>query len=444
MTRLVSMKERIRKKFREIVFSVKKRIPIPVRNGLRFIYYLLFPGKKNKVTWGEDQSESRNKKIYENVIQKFHNLFSPREIKNDDISSMRHLLSKEYKGIIIYPPTVNWRFPLFQRPHQIFRVLAEKGYLCFFCVPHPEQDGVEGLKEVQENLFLCGNVPLLHTFLKDEEVIIWATWTPHKVFYEHFPNGRLLYDFIDELNVFQGFSVSMEEDHRTLLRIADLVLTTAASLWEKVKETREDALLIPNGAYLHDFEIKSPPSPPNDLTNILENGRPIIGYYGALSEWFDYELVNDVARTCKGYNIVLIGPNYDGSIRRLLRTDNLFWLGSKEYQDLKNYLYFFGVAIIPFKVNRITHSTSPIKLFEYMAGGKPIVVTDLKECRKYRSVYIAKDKEDFISKIAIAWERRNDPEYIRLLKHEAEENSWHSRVEIVIGQLSKKLKSEDG
>jgi len=426
-------------KFGKLKSKIKKRIPFPVRNGLRYLYYLPFPEKKNKVTWGGDQSESHNKKIYDNVIRKFHNLFSPRKVKNEDVLSMNQLLSKKYKGIIIYPPTVNWRFPLFQRPHQMFRVLAEKGYLCFFCVPHPEQDGVEGLKEVQKNLFLCGNVQLLHTFLKEREVIIWATWTPHKVFCEYFPNGRLIYDFMDELNVFEGFSVSMEEDHRKLLRTADLILTTATSLWEKIKEVREDALLIPNGVYSHDFEMKSPPSAPKDLRNILENGRPIVGYYGALSEWFDYELINDVARACKGYDFVLIGPNYDGSIRQLLKTNNLFWLGSKEYKDLRNYLYFFDVAIIPFKVNRITHSTSPIKLFEYMAGGKPIVTTDLKECRKYRSVYIAKDKEDFILKIGMAWERRNDHEYIRLLKQEAEENSWHSRVEIVIGELQKKV-----
>ena len=426
-------------KFGEIASKVKGRVPVPVKNGLKPLYYRIFPGKKNKVTWGDDRSESHNKKIYEDVIQKFHSLFVPRGIKNDDIISMKHLLSKKYEGIVIYPPTVNWRFPLFQRPHQIFRVLAEKGYLCFFCVPYPERDGVEGLREVQENLFLCGNAHLLHTFLKDKEVMIWATWTPHKVFYEYFPEARFIYDFIDELNVFQGFSACMEEDHRTLLRMADLVITTAGSLWDKVKEIREDALLIPNGAYLNDFEIKSPPSPPKDLKTILEKGRPIVGYYGALSEWFDYELINDVARTCKGYSIVLIGPDYDGSVRHLLKGDNLFWLGSKEYRDLKNYLYFFDVAIIPFKVNQITHSTSPIKLFEYMAGGKPIVTTDLKECRRYRSVYIAKDKEDFILKIGKAWERRNDLEYIRLLKQEAEENSWQSRVETVIGELQKKV-----
>jgi len=221
--------------------------------------------------------------------------------------------------------------------------------------------------------------------------------------------------------------------------MADLVLTTATSLWEKIKEVREDALLIPNGVYSHDFEMKSPPSPPKDLKRILEKGRRIVGYYGALSEWFDYDLINDVARACKGYDFVLIGPNYDGSIRQLLKTDNLFWLGSKEYKDLKNYLYFFDVAIIPFKVNTITHSTSPIKLFEYMAGGKPVVTTDLKECRRYRSVYLAKDKEDFISKIGMALKRRDDPVYMRLLKQEAEENSWQSRVEIVIRELQKKV-----
>lgn len=436
--RRLSIKERLKERLDKIESRFKKGLPTPIKNHLRPLYHQLFSGNKGQIRDSLERSEDDNKKIYENLIIKFHNFFFPKEVNKRHASLMGHLLARKYERIFIYPPTINWGFHLFQRPHQIFRVLAEKGYLCFFCVPDPEPDGVDGLKEAQENLFLCGNMSLLRTFLGDKETIIWTTWTPHKIFCEYFPKSRVIYDFIDELNVFYGYSELMEEDHHALLQGADLVVTTATSLWEKVKRVRKDTLLVPNGVYLDDFKMHTPPSIPKDLVNVMKQGKPIIGYYGALAEWLNYEIINYIVQSCKGYNIVLIGPNYDGSMKQLQNAENLFWLGSKEYKELKNYLYFFDVAMIPFKISEVTNSTSPLKLFEYMAGGKPIVTTDVKECRKYKSVFTAKDEEDFVRKIGLAWEKRNDPEYLNLLKKEAEENSWHARVEHVLDEFKKR------
>ena len=437
MLRRISLKERIKDRWAKTISYFKKRLPLSVKKVLKRLYYRVFPEKKNKTIPVEKISYLDGQRVYENLILNARHHFAEKEGKSGDALLMERLLSKPHERIVIYPPTLNWGFHLFQRPHQVFRALAERGYLSFFCIPDPEQDGVDGLREVQPNLLLCGNVALLHHFLRDQEVIIWATWTPHKIFFEYFPKARLIYDYIDELNVFYGFSPSMEEDHQALLQRADWVLTTSTSLLEKVKAFRPDALLVPNGVYLEDFKHSHPPSPPKDLMEILERGKPILGYYGALAEWLDYELINYVVLNCPLYNVVLIGPDYDGSKKNLLNSKNLFCLGSKMYEELKNYLYYFDVAFIPFKISEVTNSTSPLKLFEFMAGGKPIVTTDVKECRKYRSVYVAKNKEDFIKKIDLAFEKRKDPSYLKMLKEESEENSWHSRVELVIEQFLK-------
>ena len=433
----LSVGERIRERAGMIMARAKRRVPGPFKKVLKAFCHRFASAKGKKVS-SEESPELPERKVYERLMSNFCNFFSLKEIKKDDASLMKYLLSRDWKGIFIYPPTVNWSITLFQRPHQIFRVLAEKGYLSFFCVPEPEKDGVEGLKRVQENLFLCGSGSLLHSFLKDQKVTIWSSWTPHKIFLDYFPRARLIYDFMDELDVFYGFSGSMEEDHDILLRKADLVLTSATSLWEKARKIREDALLVPNGAYLDDFRLETLPVPPPDLAPLLREGKPVIGYYGALAQWLDYPLINYVIQRCRAFNIVLIGPDYDGSMKDLIKGKNLFWLGSKAYCDLKNYLYYFDVAMIPFKVNHVTESTSPVKLFEYMAGGKPIVTTNVRECRKYKSVYIAEDAEDFVQKIGLALERKNDPEYAKLLEKEAKENSWHSRVDLVIEQLNKR------
>jgi glycosyltransferase involved in cell wall biosynthesis len=86
-------------------------------------------------------------------------------------------------------------------------------------------------------------------------------------------------------------------------------------------------------------------------------------------------------------------------------------------------------------INDITESTSPIKLFEYMAMGKPIVTTNMPECRKYQSVLIGKNHEEFIKKIDEALSLRDDREYKNILKKEAKANSWESKAKVIAEML---------
>jgi hypothetical protein len=96
------------------------------------------------------------------------------------------------------------------------------------------------------------------------------------------------------------------------------------------------------------------------------------------------------------------------------------------------------VAIIPFKVNDITHSTSPLKLFEYMAGHKPVVATAMHEVQRYNDVLIAHDSWEFIEKIEEALVLRNDLEFIARLDKMARENTWDSRVEQILNFIKNK------
>ena len=149
-------------------------------------------------------------------------------------------------------------------------------------------------------------------------------------------------------------------------------------------------------------------------------------------------MITFLATKRPNYDIVLIGPNYDGSIgeHNIKRFKNLHVLGPKNYTDLPSYLYYFDVAIIPFKINKITQSTSPIKLFEYMAGGKPIVTTALHECKKYKSVLWAKEYEEFVSQIDRALLLKQDHYCQSILKQEALANTWDTRVESIVHNLN--------
>jgi glycosyltransferase involved in cell wall biosynthesis len=245
----------------------------------------------------------------------------------------------------------------------------------------------------------------------------------------------IIYEMIDHLSIFSNFPMSMlRRYHRRLLRRADLVVGTADDLLAELKPQRPDAILCPNGVDLahfagiadaHDDDV------PADMRPIVAKEQPVVGYYGAMAEWFDFDLVRYAAKALPNFQFVLIGPDYDGlTMRKAGIADyaNIHWLGSKPYKELPRYLACFDVATIPFKVSDALNAVSPIKLFEYMAGERPIVTTDLTECRKYPVVLIARNQEEWIQRLQEAVGLRSDLVYRERLRSAAEENTWVTRA----------------
>lgn len=171
-------------------------------------------------------------------------------------------------------------------------------------------------------------------------------------------------------------------------------------------------------------------------SEILKFGQPVVGYYGALAKWFDYDLIKYMAAKGK-YQIVLFGIKYDDSYEKagLDKLENVHFLGSRDYQVLQNYASKIDVLTIPFLINDITKATSPVKLFEYMALNKPIVTTDMDECRKYESVLIGRDHAEFIDKLDEAIKKKSDSSYMKLLDKEALENTWEEKAKLIIEKM---------
>ena len=179
----------------------------------------------------------------------------------------------------------------------------------------------------------------------------------------------------------------------------------------------------------------------DEFTNLINSKKPIIGYYGAMAMWFDYDLIKFLATNRKDYNIVLIGIKYDDSLEKanLSEYENIHYLGCKDYAVLQNYANKFDVCTIPFVINSITKATSPVKLFEYMALEKPIVTTAMHECKKYESVMVANNKQEFLELIdkAIEMNREKDEKYYSLLIKEAKENTWDEKASVIIDLVKK-------
>ena len=111
---------------------------------------------------------------------------------------------------------------------------------------------------------------------------------------------------------------------------------------------------------------------------------------------------------------------------------NVHFLGPKNYKVLKYYAKEADILIIPFLINDITMSTSPVKIFEYMALNKPIVTTNMNECQKYKSVLIGKTHKEFITKLEEAYNLKDDKKYINLLDKEAKNNDWSIKAQHII------------
>lgn len=337
------------------------------------------------------------------------------------------------QGIIIYPPTHDWGF-MFQRPHQIGRACARQKYLYFFGTNNEKSDAVFGFRQAEPYLYLYHLPVEIFNEIEHPIVYIGAAW--HHNLLSVFNKPTIIYDHYDDLEV----SSARIEDHYALLKEADIVVVTSQKLLEAVKTERPDALYAPNGVD-YSFIQQNLPQPeepvPDDWPPIAKSGKSVIGYSGALAEWFDYELLAFAAQARPDLEFVLLGVNYDGSLDRsgVLALENIHWLGMKPYHELFKYISRFNVATIPFRVYSITIATSPVKLFEYAACQKPIISTDLPECRRYSSVLIAKDQEQFLTHIDQALQLSHDSAYLASLQLLAQENTWDNRVQTILQKL---------
>ncbi len=237
----------------------------------------------------------------------------------------------------------------------------------------------------------------------------------------------LAYDCMDDWSGFAYMPDVLLGKEPSLVQSSDLVVVTAQKLWDKWAPLSHNTLLVPNAADFTHFQQGTT----GEIPAGLPSSMPVAGFFGVVDSWFDVELVRRAAGERPQYFFALVGAVYDAPVDRLEGLANVRLFGHQSYDLLPSYLRRFDVCMIPFKVNSVTLSTDPVKFYEYLSQGKPIVSTRLPQLEPYGDVtYLANDFADFVRLLdqAIA---ENDPDLVERRRKLARGNSWAARYDLV-------------
>ena len=348
---------------------------------------------------------------------------------------LTEIISQPAKFTLIFPPSLDWTGQLWQRPQHMASALAKCGCRVLF-FQHQEHWEQEPFREVQPGLFLCSVPVEVFWELPPSSFCVYAmTWNCRSAIAPNAEN--LIYDWVDELSVFPGSQARLASDHAEMLKLAGIVLVTARQLLDKTKISRPEALLCPNGVdYEHFAQARQAQlQAPGDLAMLVQD-KPIAGYIGALARWLDYSLLEELAQKRPDWQFVLVGPDHDRTLpASLLKLPNMLWLGAKSYAELPAYLKAFTAALIPFHLNQVTHAVSPLKLFEYMAAGKPVISTPILEATHIPGVLLANNADEFSAHLDQAILLKQDAAYLEQSDLIARQNTWEQRAQVVMDAL---------
>ncbi len=342
---------------------------------------------------------------------------------------------------------VEWEF-LFQRPQQLLSRLADRGhrvwYVSQFFEPTPGPPSVHRLRSRVSTLRLRGSARHLFSeelpadeaeavfeslsALRDAEGIASAVSFVHQPFWWPLAESarrafgwKVLYDCMDDHGGFQTNARPVEGPERGILEDADAVVATARALDARLRSAGRPVELVPNGC---DFEYFASIAPR------ARGGRPTVGYYGCIADWFDSDLVADVAERRPDWDFVLIGPTYLADLTRLPALPNVTFPGLVPYGQLLERIERFDVFLLPFRRSALTDAANPVKAYEIMATGRPLVSVPLPELEPFGElVRFASDAAALERKIEDAL-AEDDPDLVARRRNFARLSSWDARAEV--------------
>jgi glycosyltransferase involved in cell wall biosynthesis len=324
---------------------------------------------------------------------------------------------------------LRWDF-VYQRPQHLLSRFAQYGRLVY-CEEPVYSDGKKAVLEESkrgENITVL--VPRLPHGTTEEEAIklqkklysqyfidhslnnyLFWYYTPMAMpFTRHFTPVLTVYDCMDELSAFEFAHPELKNNEQALFKQADVVFTGGQSLYEAKFGQHEHVFPFPSS--IDSAHFRKARTIEEDPLDQLRFAHPRFGFFGVIDERMDIELLRQVAEARPAWQIVMIGPVVKIDPATLPQLPNIHYLGAKTYDELPAYLSGWDVAILPFAVNKSTQFISPTKTPEYLAAGRPVVSTPIKDViRPYGDmglVHIASNVSEFVEAGEEALEQNTD------------------------------------
>jgi len=250
---------------------------------------------------------------------------------------------------------------------------------------------------------------------------------------------------MDELSAFKNAPQELRDREVELMSRADLVFTGGRSLYEAKREKHHSVHCFPSSIDVNHFARALDVSEEPEDQELISHPR--IGFCGVIDERADLELLRSVAEMRPDWHFVMIGPVVKIGEDELPRLANIHYLGGKQYDELPDYIAGWDVAMMPFALNESTRFISPTKTPEYLAAGRPVVSTPIRDVvRPYGEnglVHIASTPEQFVSAVEKAMSEDSE-ERLRGVREFMKDMSWDITQGRMSELINEVLESREG
>jgi UDP-galactopyranose mutase len=277
-----------------------------------------------------------------------------------------------------------------------------------------------------------------------DDYVFWY-YTPMALrFTSHFNPVAAIYDCMDELSSFKNAPPSLTAFEKELFKRADLVFTGGQSLYEAKRNQHRAVYAFPSSIDAAHFgKARQTTADPLDQRDIP---HPRLGFFGVIDERFDRELLDQIARRKPEWQFVMIGPIVKIDPESLPKHPNIHYLGGKKYDELPAYLAGWDIALLLFARNDSTRFISPTKTPEYLAAGKPVISTSIRDVvRPYgeqKLVEIADTPDEFITAAEQILSGSTDAQWLArvdaFLANISWDKTWKQMSDLIDGVVERK------
>ncbi|WP_053183752.1 glycosyltransferase [Pseudomonas thivervalensis] len=329
--------------------------------------------------------------------------------------------SEHGQPMVLMFGVIDWHFRI-QRPQNLAKELARAGQTTLYVsnhfidddAPGFEAEPLEGSKRLFQIRFKVRGAPAIYhappsaaairqlreglaMLLQSANVAAVDCIVQHAYWFplaRRVPNSTLVYDCMDHHEGFGNVAQELLDLEIALMRRADLLVATSDWIEQHGKRENRNVEVIRNACEFSFFSQRP------DRVYQDPAKRKIIGYYGVIAEWFDLNLVKQVAQAFPQHLILLIGSDTVQAKKHFKACPNVLLEGEVPYASLPYYLHAMDVCLLPFKVMPLTLATNPVKVYEYLSAGKPVVSVKLPELSQFgQLVWTVEKPPEFISAI---------------------------------------------